>query len=86
MSKHVQLSDQIRPWDTLACCCGVKRSKNESPYVGGDRQINQPVNQYLSVGLGGNRNLFAVQPPDQLVKLTRQLTSELVIVPEIVRG
>ena len=29
--QDVKLSDQIRPWDTLACCCDVKQPTNEIP-------------------------------------------------------
>ena len=29
MWQHVQLSEQIRPWDTLACCWGVKQPTNK---------------------------------------------------------
>ena len=31
MWQHVQLSDQIRPGDTLACCWDVKQPTNNSP-------------------------------------------------------
>ena len=29
--QHIQLSEQIRPWDTLACCCDVKQATNPTP-------------------------------------------------------
>ena len=29
--QHVKLSEQIRPWDTLACCWDVKQPTNQSP-------------------------------------------------------
>ena len=28
--QHIKLSEQIRPWDTLACCCDVKQASNQS--------------------------------------------------------
>ena len=31
--QHVQLSEQIRPWDTLACCWEVKQPTNKQSYV-----------------------------------------------------
>ena len=30
MWQHVELSEQIRPWDTLACCWDVKQPSNKS--------------------------------------------------------
>ena len=31
MWQHVQLSEQIRPWDTLACCWDVKQQTTNQP-------------------------------------------------------
>ena len=31
MWQHVKLSEQIRPWDTLACCWDVKQPTNKLP-------------------------------------------------------
>ena len=28
--QHIKLSEQMRPWDTLACCCGVKQATTSS--------------------------------------------------------
>ena len=37
MWQHLELSVQIRPWDTLACCGDVKRPTNQ--------QINKPYHK-----------------------------------------
>ena len=38
MWQHVKLSEQIRPWDTLACCWDVKQATNNNiPARRGDR-------------------------------------------------
>ena len=31
--QHVKLSEQIRPWDTLACCWDVKQPSNKQPEI-----------------------------------------------------
>ena len=34
MWQHVQLSEQIRPWDTLACCWDVKQPTDKQTAPG----------------------------------------------------
>ena len=42
MWQHVKLSEQIRPWDTQACCWDVKQPTTSQP---ANQPTNQPVNK-----------------------------------------
>ena len=45
MWQHVKLSEQIRPWDTLACCWDVKQPTNKQAHRQQNKHIGNKTKQ-----------------------------------------
>ena len=54
--QQVQLSEQMRPWDTLACCWDVKQPTNNNIFQ--QRQATKKHPQYIFTSARARRHMF----------------------------
>ena len=72
---HVQLSKQICPWDTLACCWDVKQSKPK--LSASDKEEKKPIQRFVQNRMNVIQILYILKTSnkknDPLVILTNSL-------------